>query len=118
MGRPAKKRNETDGKVVEALAAFGVPQESIAGHVGMSVPTLVKLYRAELKKGKSTGDVKLMETAFSKATKDRDTAMIIFLLKTRLHMSETGKADGVPDKSKRLADSLREAFNSVGHVSC
>jgi len=118
MGRPAKQRNETDGKVVEALAAFGVPQESIAGHIGMSVPTLVKLYKAELKKGKSTGDVKLMETAFSKATKDRDTAMLIFLLKTRLHMSEMGKTGGTQEKAGQMASDLRDAFNSVGHPSC
>lgn len=67
---------------VSALAACGVPAETIAHEIGISKPTLLKYYRDELTHGRERIHAKLKGTAIGKALSG-NIAMLIFVLKTQ-----------------------------------
>ena len=66
-GRPAIKRSGTKAALVEAMAQYGVPQDEIAAKIGMSVDTMVKLYKQELITGRTNANVKIGKRLFDKA---------------------------------------------------
>jgi DNA-binding transcriptional ArsR family regulator len=68
---------------VEALAAYGIPEEHIAADIGVSPPTLRKHYRAELDTAATRANAKVGEFLFSMATgrngplaRDKDGSVI------------------------------------------
>jgi hypothetical protein len=76
---------------VEALAAYGVPQEEICKVIGISVPTLHKYYRHELDVAMAKANARVAESLFKKATGDgtQSVTAAIFWLKTRAGWKET-----------------------------
>jgi DNA-binding XRE family transcriptional regulator len=78
-------------KQVEALAAYGIPQEEICKVVGVSKPTLHKYYRDELDTAMPKANARVAESLFKKATGDGTAAVTaaIFWLKTRAGWKET-----------------------------
>jgi hypothetical protein len=78
-------------KQVEALAAYGIPQEEICKVVGVSLPTLHKYYRAELDTAMSKANARVAESLFKKATSEgpQSVTAAIFWLKTRAGWKET-----------------------------
>jgi hypothetical protein len=78
-------------KQVEALAAYGIPQEDICNVVGVSKPTLHKYYRDELDTAIAKANARVAESLFKKATGDGTAAVTaaIFWLKTRAGWKET-----------------------------
>lgn len=90
MARTPIERDKTCAKIVQVLSQYGVPEKQIATIIGIKdTRTLHKLYEEEIQKGRASADSKLLQTAYSMAVDDKNTAMTIFLLKTRLGMRET-----------------------------
>lgn len=100
MARPSHKKSEEKARLVRVMAQYGAPQEDIAHEIGISVDTLAKYYAQEYAAGKAHADVIIRQTLFDKAVKQKDTACLIFLCKTRLGMRETNRTELVsPDGS-------------------
>ncbi len=87
-GRPAFAPTPDQRKMVEAMAAYGIPQKEIAQVVGIAYETLRKHFAAELLLGSSKATAKVAEFLYQKATGKRgdDHAAVvaaIFWLKAR-----------------------------------
>ena len=102
MGKCGRKKiewNEYDAKLVESLSQYGVPQEEIAQRIGISVDTMVNVYRAEILRGRGNANANVGKRLFQKAM-DGDTTALIFWAKTRLGWRETSRTEVVsPDGS-------------------
>src|SRR5258707_2323370 len=85
MGRRAHKPDAFHRRQVEAMAAFGVPEQNIARVIGIDAKTLRKHYREELDTGQIKATAKVAESLFRKATSDgsQSVTAAIFWLKTR-----------------------------------
>ena len=77
---------------VQAMSQYGVPLKDIAAFIGISVPTLLKLYKKELEKGRAVANRQIGERLFKKAM-DGDTTALIFWAKTQMGWRETSKID-------------------------
>ncbi|MGF6806279.1 hypothetical protein OKW30_001405 [Paraburkholderia sp. Clong3] len=97
MARPSFNANNDQRKLVEQLAAFGIPQEDMvmlvldANEKPISVPTLRKHFRKELTEGLVKANTAVAQALFKKA-KAGNVASIIFWLKTRGGWRETPQA--------------------------
>ena len=131
-GRPPKQREPKAASMVKALAECGVPQDRIckvleeSGFEPMCKDALERVYAKELAAGMAVGEAKLLQTAMQLAVKEKNVAMLCFLLKTRLGMRETNRVEMTsPDGSmspkgvsmdlsgftpEQLADMARAAF--------
>ncbi len=91
MGRKAHKPDAFHLRQVEAMAAYGVPEDGIARVVGIDPKTLRKHYRDELDTGQIKATAKVAESLFRKATSDgaQSVTAAIFWLKTRGGWKET-----------------------------
>ena len=91
MGRRSHKPDDFHRRQVEAMAAYGVPEPSIARVVGIDAKTLRKHYREELDTGHIKATAKVAESLFRKATSDgaQSVTAAIFWLKTRASWRET-----------------------------
>lgn len=109
MPRPAYTPTPEQRKLVEQLAAFGIPQADICSMVltpggkPITQPTLRKYFQAELATGGLKANVKVAQNLFRIATGDGKSAVTaaIFWLKTRAKWKETHKVelsteDGAP----------------------
>lgn len=93
VGRPPKERNEEHAKMAGAMSQYGVPQEDIACVLGMSVPTLQRLYGEELARGKAIAKQRIGRRLFEKAVNEGDTTALIFMAKTQLGWRETSRME-------------------------
>lgn len=91
MGRRVHKADPFHRRQVEAMAGYGVPEESIARVVGIDPKTLRKHYREELDTGQIKATAKVAESLFRKATGEgsQSVTAAIFWLKTRGGWRET-----------------------------
>ena len=91
MGRPSHKPDASSRRQVEAMAAYGVPEQNIAKVIGVDPKTLRKHYRDELDTGQIKATAKVAESLFRKATSDgpQSVTAAIFWLKTRGGWRET-----------------------------
>ncbi len=101
MPTPRHKPTELGRAVVKALSGYGLTHEMIAAHpdVAVSLPTLSKYYKAELKVGNSAALGKIGEALFNKAMKG-DTASLIFLAKCRLGFKEVSRVESTDGDGK------------------
>lgn len=81
------KPNDITKAQVKAMSKY-LPQKYIAEHLDITEKTLRKHYRQELNAGAHEMNLQLAKTAFEMAVYDKDRAVLIFLLKTRLGMAE------------------------------
>ena len=97
-GRPAYKPTDAERGQVEAMAAYGIPQDEIALVVGIAKNTLRKHFEDELATGATKANAKvgqfLFKAASGNALKDGAswadcTRAAIFWGKTRMGMRET-----------------------------
>lgn len=89
--KPGQQPHEpTDEKrrVVDALMAAGIKEDTIARYVGITGKTLRKYYRAELDAGGEFAHARVAMTAFEKAVAG-EGAFTFFWLKTRAGWRET-----------------------------
>lgn len=77
---------------MEALSAFGMRHEAIAGHIGIDDKTLRSHYRDELSTGKDKANAKVAKALYEQATAGNTTAMI-FWLKTQAGWREKSDVD-------------------------
>lgn len=93
MARTTKPHKPTDAtrRQVEAMAAYGIPQEDIARVVAIDAKTLRKYYPEELATGATKATAKVAENLYRKATGDGKESVTagIFWLKTRAGWKET-----------------------------
>ncbi len=94
MAQAAYKPTAEQRRLVEQLAAFGVPLDMMVhmlpGAAGkpISKVTLRKYFPAELMTGQLKANVKIAQTLYAKAC-GGDTASMIFWLKTRARWRES-----------------------------
>ena len=88
MGRRAHRPDPSQRRQVEALAAYGIPEEDISGVVGIDPKTLRKHYRDELNLGETKANAQVAGFLFNAAKNGNVTAQI-FWLKTRAKWRET-----------------------------
>ncbi|MDX1070468.1 hypothetical protein GOL32_18120 [Sinorhizobium medicae] len=88
-GRPAHQPSETTRRFVEALGAAAVPQAEIARVLAVTVPTLRKHYRDELRRGAANVEARLAGHLLRIASGSDGTALkaIIFTLQCRFGWS-------------------------------
>lgn len=87
------RRDPEKARFIEALAQYGVPQQTIANIARLRLNTLQREYREELDRGMANGNAKLVQTLFDMAVNQRNVACLIFACKTRLGMKETGRIE-------------------------
>lgn len=116
MARPAFQPTDEDRALVEQLAAFGIPVESMTLFVkdkagkSISERTIRKHFVNELDQGELKANVKVAQTLFKKAISG-DTTSMIFWLKTRARWKEspqrvelTGKNGGPVEQKTTVVD--------------
>lgn len=116
MARPQFQPTDEDRALVEQLAAFGIPVESMTLFVkdkagkSISERTLRKHFVKELDQGELKANVKVAQTLFKKAISG-DTTSMIFWLKTRARWKETpqrveltGKDGGPVEQKTTVVD--------------
>lgn len=120
VARPKIKYDAEVAKYVQGMAKVGVPQKKIAIVIGLSEPTLARLYGAELSKGAAEAAVAIGGKLFEKAMSG-DTPSLIFWAKTQMGWREKDKADSTQaakvDRKQELVEAIREAYRSVGKCS-
>jgi hypothetical protein len=101
MGRRAHRAEPFLKRQVEAMAAYGVPEEKIARVVGIDAKTLRKHYRDELDTGQTKANSKVAESLYRKATGEgpQSVTAAIFWLKTRAQWKETAVSEVIHDTS-------------------
>jgi hypothetical protein len=108
-GRPAIERNEHTAKQVQSMAGFGLTVIEIGRVIGMSQPTVHKLYMRELETGHIVANAKVAESLFKMATDSKKpvVAAAIFWAKCRMRWREDGDDGGkreAADALSRIAD--------------
>lgn len=125
MARPQFQPNDEDRALVEQLAAFGVPIQSMTLFIKdkngkpISERTIRKYFTKELDQGELKANVKVAQTLFKKALSG-DTTSMIFWLKTRARWKEspqqvelTGKDGGAVQHETVSKEDLAEAVRNV-----
>jgi len=97
----AKARTyKLDKDMIERLASIMCSYEEIAMVLNTSVDNLKKRYTEIIERGRAEGKMGLRRAQYSKATKDKDVRMLIFLGKQYLGQldspSETENNDPLP----------------------
>ncbi|KVZ03368.1 hypothetical protein [Burkholderia stagnalis] len=116
MARPSFNATNEQRKLVEQLAAFGIPQEDMVMLVldtngkPISAPTLRKHFRRELTEGLVKANTKVAQALFKKAA-GGNVASMIFWLKTRGGWKEspqsvelTGRDGGPVEQRTQIVD--------------
>ena len=101
------KPNDEHRRQVDAMAAYGVPEESIAKVLGISPHTLRKYFRDELDTAHVKANSAVAQSLYRKATGDGAGSVVaaIFWLKTRAgwreaQSSEFGKKEQLNEDAK------------------
>lgn len=97
-------------ETVEGMAAVGITQEQIAEYLGISVDTLYKYYKEQLRRAGIEANTSVAQSLYSQATSGNVTAQI-FWLKTRAGWKE--KADTNDDKDKGEPNNIVMQFASI-----
>lgn len=87
MSRRAHQPDPASRRQVEAMAAYGIPEQDIARVVGVDPKTLRKHYREELDLGTTKANAQVAGFLFNSARNGNVTAQI-FWLKTRARWRE------------------------------
>lgn len=113
-GRPPIQYDPELAEKVHSMAQVGSPLEDIAELCSISVPTLRKLYKKELKAGTAYANMQVGKCLFQKCMQGDTTAMI-FWAKTRMGWREKDRnADVKNNELDQLAQAIKQAFGSVG----
>ena len=91
-GRKSFAPTEQQRRMVESLAGFGMPHESIARLVDIDPKTLRKYFRRELD-GADKANAQVLSTFHKMATSGKHPVMTIFWCKTRLGMREVSRVE-------------------------
>jgi len=92
MARHRYQPIEADRGKVEAMVAYGIPQEEIAATMGISHPTLRRYFEREIQTGTHKANAKIAESLYNAAIKGKGQPAVtaaIFWLKCRAGWKET-----------------------------
>jgi hypothetical protein len=92
-GRRKYEPTEKDLRIVEAMAGCGMPQDAIAGVLGIDGKTLRKHFRRELDSSADKADAQVGATLFKLATSGRCPAATMFWMKCRRRWRETTRVE-------------------------
>jgi hypothetical protein len=101
-------------RTVKTMAGFGIPQEDIAGFLGVDAKTLRKHFRDELDRGVTEANAKVAQSLFHMATQGKNVAAAIFWMKARAGWRE--KIEIRPESApiESLTDAELEAIARQG----
>ncbi len=85
--KPSFNPTDENRKIVEQMAAVGIPQEGIARVVGIDAKTLRKYFDEELSTAAVKANAKIGGTLYNKAI-NGDTSAAIWWSKARMRWSE------------------------------
>ena len=88
MGRRAHRPDPSQRRQVEAMSAYGIPEDNISRVIGVDPKTLRKHYRDELDLGETKANAQVAGFLFNAAKNGNVTAQI-FWLKTRAKWRES-----------------------------
>ena len=91
-GRKAIRRDPKLAEQIQAMRQYGTSIEDVSRAVGISVPTLRKLYANELEKGAALANIAVGKKLFERCMAG-DAAALIYWTKTRMGWKETQKVD-------------------------
>ena len=111
MGRPPYKPNDEDRRIVRLLSRYGAPQEDIATQLHLCVETMQKYYADDIAEARAEADGEIRQSLYKRAVQDGNTALLIFLCKTRLRMSE--KITLVDERESREVAPEQRASDAV-----
>lgn len=111
-GRPALEFTADQRKMVEAMAAYGIPQRDIARVIGCALETLRKNFENELALGSTKATARVAEFLFQKATgqKGDDKGAVtaaIFWMKARAGWRDQRVVLENPDGTGLLDEKLK-----------
>jgi hypothetical protein len=95
-------------RTVKTMAGFGIPQEDIAGFLGIDDKTLRKHFREELDRGITEANAKVAQSLFQMATQGKNVAAAIFWMKARAGWREKVEIKPVVDDPTQLTDAELE----------
>ena len=99
MPRPSFKPMKDQGKLVQSLAAIGLPQEDICTVLGLRSPkTLRKYFRRELSEGLAEATAQVARAAYKMATSGDYPAATFFWLKCQV---PSGRAHDTEEQEKK-----------------
>ena len=110
MGRKEIPHTEKTASMVREMARYGLNLKQIGDVLGISGPTVAKLYRADYDLGQSSAISKVAQTLFHAATnadKPNITACIFFL-KCHAGWNDKGEDLGKKDQRKQNAETSHE----------
>jgi transposase len=118
--KPSHKPTKDNREKVMRFVVLGLPEDRIAGHLGISKSTLRKHYEKELKDGKELLNGEVVGHLISRI-REGDVTSTIFWLKTRAGWREAHRADPPEkptEKPRDIRDDLSEAalriLNRIG----
>jgi hypothetical protein len=128
MAKPRYQPIEADRGKVEAMVAYGIPQEEIGATLGISHPTLRRYFKREIQTGTQKANAKVAESLYNAATKGKGQPAVtaaIFWLKCRAGWKETtilahqGKleVETKPDLSMLTVDELKTLHDLMSKAS-
>ena len=104
-GRPPFEPDDQTREFVKLCVMGGIPQEDIAGVIGITDKTLRKHFRYELDTAYERANAKVVNTAFQMATDGKNASMTMFWLKTRMGWKETQRHEHTGADGERLQGS-------------
>ncbi len=87
----AKKSYKLDKELISRLSSIMCSYEEIAMVMDTSVDNLQKRYKDIIERGRAEGKMGIRRAQYSKATKDKDVRMLIFLGKNYLGQEDAPK---------------------------
>lgn len=115
-GRPKITWDKAIAERVQEMSQYGTPHEEIAALVGISEPTLRKLYKKELIQGANMAKLGVRKKLYERCMAG-DTACLIFYAKTQLGWKEDkgAKEPQKDDSAKAVAEAIANAIRSIGN---
>lgn len=119
-GRPPHARDEKIANIVRMCKGFGIPQDEIALALGISLGTLKRHYKRELKTGRAQTQVQLVSNLLAMSNKKDAVGLraTIFALTTQFGWSQFAgpqlpPPEDEPPKGKKIRQ-LEEAQDDGG----
>lgn len=109
MGNPAHEPTDKTRAEVAALVSFGITQDDIAAHIGISDVTLREHYREELDTALTRANARVANKLFKKAVEHEDLTAIMFWLKTRAKWREKDR-----DEDNRIESIVEKLIDKLG----
>ena len=118
MSRKPHSPTDQSRKTVEAMSAYGIPQEDIASVLEIDRKTLAKYYDQELAVAKAKANAKVAENLFRKATGDgpQSVSAAIFWLKTRGQWKETNYHEIEANVNSSIYDWITGTLGATGEA--